>query len=255
MDDAESAKYLEELKNDRDFKTGKANAEHQAAKDTATETEIDPKSELFRVVWWSKDKSASVASILTAVATEVQKKAVEAEKRKKELPAKLKKLGVQLKQEDLDAYGPALEALVDKGADKKAVEAAVEKMKKEVKESLSRSWKKQPSKFVLESRSPEARRRKRKTEALLESETFLALVCPEELVAEGFKALVGKAFSKVSAMVPDKAKQKMKDFGAKALAAVSDKGVAGMLSLAGIGVGVLTGGWGVALALTAMYAI
>lgn len=79
-------------------------------------------------------------------------------------------------------------------------------MKKEVKESLSRSWKKKPSKFVLESRSPDARRRKRKTEALLESETFLALVCPEELVSEGFRALAGKAFSRIAAMVPDKAK-------------------------------------------------
>lgn len=128
-------------------------------------------------------------------------------------------------------------------------------MKKEVKESLSRSWKKKPSKFVLESYSPDARRRKRKTEALLESETFLALVCPEELVSEGFRALAGKAFSRIAAMVPDKAKQKMKDFGAKALAVVSDKGVAGILSLAGIGLGVLTGGWGAQLALSAMYAI
>lgn len=47
----------------------------------------------------------------------------------------------------------------------------------------------------------------------------------------------------------------MKDFGAKALAVVSDKGVAGILSLAGIGLGVLTGGWGAQLALSAMYAI
>lgn len=94
MDDAEAEKFLEQLEDDRGFKTGKDNAKHQDTKDSATETEIDPKSELFRVTWWSKDKSASVASILSSVAAEVQKKAVEAEKQKKELPAKLKKLGI-----------------------------------------------------------------------------------------------------------------------------------------------------------------
>lgn len=71
MDDAEAAKFLEELKNDKDFKAGKANSAHQDTKDSATETGIDPKSELFRVVWWSKDKSTSVASILNSVAAEV----------------------------------------------------------------------------------------------------------------------------------------------------------------------------------------
>lgn len=56
-------------------------------------------------------------------------------------------------------------------------------------------------------------------------------------------------------MIPDKAKQKMKDFSSKALAVVSDKGVSGMLSIAGIATGVLTGGWGAQLALSAIYAL
>lgn len=167
----------------------------------------------------------------------------------------MKKLGINASKDDIDLYGPALLSLVNAGKSKEEIEKALSKMKSQVKESLSRSWK-IPSKFILESHSSAKSRRKlRQMQALLESEAFLEVVCQDIMLEEGFKDLAGKAFNKVASWIPAKAKDKMKDFGQKALKLVSDRGVAGMLSIAGIGLGIISGGWGAALALTTMYAI
>lgn len=177
MDEKALEAELAELKKDNLFKQAERSEQHQDTKDTESEVEIDPESEMFSAVWWSKDKSTSVASILNAVVAEVQKKAVSAKKAKDSLPSALKKLGVTLSQEDIDTYGPALAAMVEKGSSKADIEQAVKKMKSEVRESLSRSWR-NPSKFILESNVHKRKRRQlRVAAALLESETFLVCTC------------------------------------------------------------------------------
>lgn len=61
------------------MKTAEKNAAHLDKKDSETGVDIDPKSERLSAAWWSKDKSTSVATILNAIVTDIQKKAVKAQ--------------------------------------------------------------------------------------------------------------------------------------------------------------------------------
>lgn len=256
MDNSQLAKELSSLKADRDFKRGEENAEHQSKRDETVGTKIAEDSKEYYALWKSKDKDTSVARILNAIVEDVQRKASELEAQKEQLAKKLKKLGASASRDDIDLYGPALMSLVNAGKGKEEIEKALSKMKSQVEESLSRSWK-TPSKIILENSClpAKSRRKLRVVQALLESEVFLEAVCQDMILQEGFKDLAGRAFNKVASWIPDKAKDKMKDFSQKAVKLVSDKGVAGMLSIAGIGLGIISGGWGAALALTTMYAI
>lgn len=161
----------------------------------------------------------------------------------------------------MQLYGPALANMVEKGASKKEIEDAVKKMQSEVKESLARQWS-SSSILALESKQQFRRRQNAKLQALAESGTFMDLAFGDEIrrrVDEGFgaslKALAGKAFSKASSIIPDKAKQKMKDFGSKTVQVLQNNAMAGILAAAGIGLAAFTGGWSMVLCMSAIYAV
>ena len=260
MSDEEAAKALEEMQKDSKFKAGSDNSKLDSRKDDEESTDMDPKTCEFDILWYEPDKEQSIAAILNDLTVKIQEQAKKTQDEQKELVSKIKEMKLDLKDEDVANFGPAIKTMIGNGMKAEDIMKEVKKMKGEVKESCARLKQEYIShrqKILGESRVylTEAAKQKMFTQALLESETFRDAVV-QQLIEEGWgKALLGKAFNKLSNVIPDEAKKKMKDFGAKAVSTLTSKTLAGLVSLGGLGVSVVTGGWAATLALRAIYAV
>lgn len=241
---------LDELSKDSSFKQGTEMSKLDSRKDDNASTDIDPKSTRYSAIWFSKEKDMNVTSILSQIVADIQKQAKQIEDQQKELESTLKKMKVPgLTDEDMKTYGPALKQLVDEKKSAKEISKALEKMKKEVKESYDASIRGLMMRSTMLNESfvlTESTKNVVMTNALLESQTFQSLIY-EKMLNEGIFSSLGSLAKKAGNVV--------KDFGAKAIKTVTNKSLQGILSLGGIAVGVFTGGLAAELVIKAMYAV
>lgn len=241
---------FEELSKDSSFKQGTEKSKLDSRKDDNTSTDIDDKSLKYEAIWFSKEKDTNIAKILSELVADIQNQAKQIEEQQKELEEKLKKMKIAgLTDEDMKTYGPALKQLVDQNKSAKDIAKALEKMKKEVKESYDASIRglMMRSKMLNESFVlTEDMKNVAMTNALLESQQFQKLIY-EKMLNEGILSSLGSLAKKAGSAV--------KDFGAKAIKAVTNKSLQGILSLGGIATGILTGGLAAELVIRAMYAV
>lgn len=251
LSDKDTNKELEELQKDSNFKNGEEKSQLDSRKDDNTNAKIDPFSESFYAMWYSKDEENNVGKIINDIVVDIQKAAKQQETDQKKLVAEIKKLNIKsIKDEDIINFGPILKQMIDAKKSPKEIETKLKQLKNQANESYNIILKKfknsallSESKFIL----TENIKNQIMLRALCESEEMQEAVY-QQLLSEGF-------FSALASKIPDKFKQKVKDFGAKTLKVIGNKTLQGILSLGGIAVSVATGGWGAALILRSIYAV
>lgn len=256
-EDAQSE--LAELQKNSKFKQGEERSQLDSRRDENISSEVDPASEKFSVLWYDKDKDANVGKQLNDLVIEIQKTAKKMEDDYKDLGSKLKILKVDATDDDVKNFGPVLKSLVDKKASKDEIEKKLKKLKAGVTESLCSKISVYRSSMLNENMSfvlTEDMKTSMLLESLVESDEFIEAVTMrminEGMLDEGF---LGKAFDKLSSVIPDKVKSKMKDFSMKAVKAITSKTTTAIASMAGLATGILTGGLAAELAIKAIYAV
>lgn len=256
MSDEEASKELEELQKDANFKKGVENAQLDSRKDDNESTAIDKKSIKFQAIWYAEKDDENVAKAINDLVVDMQKEAKKLEDDQKELASKLKSMKIDnLKDEDIVNFGPVLKSMVDNGKKADDIAKKLKELKGDVKESIQSylSCRRICSSALLKESTQLTEKQKQEVfiSALLESKVFQDAMC-QQLISEGF---FGDAFKKLSNKIPDKFKQKVKDFSAKTLKTLGSGTFQGLLSLGGIAMSVATGGWGAALLLRCTYAL
>ena len=194
-------------------------------------------------MWLSKKKEDSLAQQMSDLVAEMQKAASKLENDRASLEDRLKKLGIDISDDDMQKFGPVLKKMTDDNASADEIIKSLKKMRNEMNESVgfvphSRSF------MVVENALPECTYDDAVVlTALLESHEFCDAVS-SSMVNEGF----------IKDML-NKAKDKLKNAGAKALKFLGDKTMQGILALGGLAASIATGGWGAALILRAMYIV
>ena len=254
MSDEDAEKVLSELEASADYKKAKDYADLDSRKDDNTDTDIDPTSEQFFVMWHSKDKDADLGKTLSQLVAEIQETAKKIEEQQKTLVAELKKLKIDATDEDVANFGPVLLDMVNAKKDAKEIQKKLNELKGQVKESYELKLIQHQSMLLESGHSlliTEDEKNQFLLEALLENEEFQNSVA-NLMITEGF---FGKAFGAISKVIPDKVKQKVKDFGSKTIQAMTKGAIGPILSLGGLGLSIITGGWAAATALKVIYVI
>lgn len=254
MSDEDVEKVLSELEASADYKKAKDYADLDSRKDDNTDTNIDPTSEQFFVMWHSKDKDADLGKTLSQLVAEIQETAKKIEEQQKTLVAELKKMKIDATDEDVANFGPVLLDMVNAKKDAKEIQKKLKELKGQVKESYELKLIQHQSMLLESGHSlliTEDEKNQFLLEALLENEEFQNSVA-NLMITEGF---FGKAFGAISKVIPDKVKQKVKDFGSKTIQVVTKGAIGPILSLGGLGLSIITGGWAAATVLKVIYVI
>ena len=254
MSDEEVEKILSELEDSSDYKKAKDYAQLDSRKDDNTDTNIDPTSESFFVMWHSKDKNADLGKTLSQLVAEIQEAAKKTEEQQKTLVAELKKMKIDAKDEDVANFGPVLLDMINNKKSADEIKKKLEELRNQVKESFDLKMIQRQSMLLESGQSmiiTEDEKSQFLLEAILENEDFQNSVA-NMMINEGF---FGKALGAISKAIPDKVKQKVKDFGSKTIQAVTKGAIGPILSLGGLGMSIITGGWAAATVLKVMYVI
>ena len=254
MSDEDVEKVLSELEASADYKKAKDYADLDSRKDDNTDTNIDPTSEQFFVMWHSKDKDADLGKTLSQLVAEIQETAKKIEEQQKTLVAELKKLKIDATDEDVANFGPVLLDMVNAKKDAKEIQKKLNELKGQVKESYELKLIQHQSMLLESGHSlliTEDEKNQFLLEALLENEEFQNSIA-NMMINEG---IFGKALGAISKVIPDKVKQKVKDFGSKTIQMVTKGAIGPILSLGGLGLSIITGGWAAATVLKVIYVI
>lgn len=254
MSDEDAQKVLDELEASSDYKKAKDYADLDSRKDDNTNASIDTTTESFFVMWHSKDKDADLGKALSQLVAEIQQTAKKTEEQQKTLVSELKSLKINATDEDVANFGPVLLDMVNAKKSAKEIQKKLDELKGQVKESYELKLIQHQSMLLESGQSlliTEDEKNQFLLEALLENEDFQNSVA-NLMITEGF---FGKALGAISKAIPDKVKQKVKDFGSKTIQAVTKGAIGPILSLGGLGMSILTGGWAATTILKVMYVI
>lgn len=273
MSEDELAKEQETLHKFPGFEKAAKNADLSSRKDDNENTEIDESSATCNCLFWSKDPKENLLKQLSDLTVEIQKEADKLAKSKEKLKQEVKSKNIKgVEDGDIDAFGPMIKKMIDDGKSADEISNEVSKMKTGVKESFNRKIRKfTKQKLLTEGKCFITEKQKNifLMEALIESDQYIDSLT-YFLITEGFfdgikkfgKATKEYAAKKIKSgaelakaawsKVPDSFKQKIKDLSEKALGALKDGALGPILSIAGIGLMVITGSWGIALILATM---
>lgn len=243
--DDDARKMFDALKNNDDYK--KAKERRQSRKSSGAEIG-EPQDMKFNVMWYDGGDE-SVGKRLGEIVRQIQAAGKKLEDDMTELKKKLKAAGVKLTDEQIADYAPALFKLVNDGATDKELKNAVKSLGKTLNESM------QARRRFIDQNARLAR-----GFLMLEAacgNDFLMEALAERLVKEGF---FGDVMSKIKNSktvqgikgVAKKMSSKLADASKKGLQKFSKYSIGPILSLAGVGVGILTGGALAELAIKAM---
>lgn len=269
--DEKAADALEKLKGSDDYKKAQKSKELDSRKDTETSTDIDRDSARFTAMWYSSDKDQNVGVQLSELVKQIQAAGKKLQDDTETIKSELKKAKIDLSDEEIANYGPALAKLVADKTSPEDMKKAVDAMKKNISESMRAKILKEcgGAKMLRESnyRISESLRTRLMFESVCENEIICEAIA-ERMIEEGWFGDAARKAMELAKKGAEKvgnseAMQKLagltKQVGAK-IADVSKKGmeactkysIGPMLSLGGIGLGVITGGWGAELIIKAM---
>lgn len=251
-DEKEIERIAKNLEESPDYKRAKDYKELDSRKDSNTSINIDEDSAKIFAVWYSDEKEENVGKIISGIVKDIQQAGKKLEEDVKKLKDELKKQKIEISDEDIQKFGPALMQLVNDKASADEIKSALNKLKSEVKESMAKKIGLKNTKFLNESLRyiTEDQKQQYMLEFIFENKMMTDAIA-RRLVAEGI-------FSNMKA----KFKAKMSDLGKKLKSAtmtglqrLSKSAFGPMLSLVGIGAGILTGGLAAELIVKAMYVL
>lgn len=259
MSDEDAKKELEEMQKNSKFKQGSEYSKLDSRKDDVTSTEIDSDKSMYSAAWFSADKDENVGKVLSDLVATIQKQAKETEEQQTKLKSDLKAMKVDISDEDFNNFGPVLLKMVDEKKSTDEIKKKLEELKKGVKESCDwyvYQYKKSAllteSKFML----TEDLKQQILFRSICENKDFqdacCYMICKDILLTEGWAL---DAFKKVSGLIPDKVKSKVKDFTTKTIQTLTSKTMNGILALGGLAAAIYTGGWAATAILRVMYII
>lgn len=274
----------EELKNEAktlhdspEFAKGQKEADRASRKDDNKNTEIDESSAKYKILFYSPNEKENLLKQLENISIEIQKKAKEFTDQREKLKSEIKSKKIDgVGDPEIDAFGPMLKNLIDSGKSSEEIAKKVAEMKAGIKESYDRKIRKYTNKKLLTEGKcfiTEKQKNIFLLETLFESDEFiehLTLYMLNEGLFDKIKSFT-KATGKVAAKaakavgkstvsaskfvwgkVPEKYKNFVKDITDKAIEKLKDGALAPILSIAGLGLTVLTGGWTIAIVLASM---
>lgn len=251
-DEKEIERIAKNLEESPDYKRAKDYKELDSRKDSNTSINIDEDSAKIFAVWYSDEKEENVGKLISGIVKDIQQAGKKLEEDVKKLKDELKKQKIEISDEDIQKFGPALMQLVNDKASADEIKSALNKLKSEVKESMAKKIGLKNTKFLNESLRyiTEDQKQQYMLEFIFENKMMTDAIA-RRLVAEGI-------FSNMKA----KFKAKMSDLGKKLKSAtmtglqrLSKSAFGPMLSLVGIGAGILTGGLAAELIVKAMYVL
>lgn len=251
-DEKEIERIAKNLEESPDYKRAKDYKELDSRKDSNTSINIDEDSAKIFAVWYSDEKEENVGKLISGIVKDIQQAGKKLEEDVKKLKDELKKQKIEISDEDIQKFGPALMQLVNDKASADEIKSALNKLKSEVKESMAKKIGLKNTKFLNESLKyiTEDQKQQYMLEFIFENKMMTDAIA-RRLVAEGI-------FSNMKA----KFKAKMSDLGKKLKSAtmtglqrLSKSAFGPMLSLVGIGAGILTGGLAAELIVKAMYVL
>ena len=251
-DEKEIDKIAKNLEESPDYKRAKDYKELDNRKDSETSADIDKDSAKIFAIWYSKEKEENVGKLISGLVADIQKAGKKLDEDVKKLKEELKKQKIEISDEDIQKFGPALMQLVNNKATADEIKSTLKKLKSEVKESMAKKIGLKNTKFLNESLRyiTEDQKQQYMLEFVFENKLMTDAIA-SRLVAEGI-------FSNMKA----KLKAKMSDLGSKlktatmsGLQKLSKSAFGPMLSLVGLGAGILTGGLAAELIVKAMYII
>lgn len=259
MSDEEAQKELEEMQKNSKFKHGVETSQLDSRKDDNTSTDIDSAKSMYSAVWFEKDDDKNVGKILNELVVSIQKQAKETEEKQKKLKEDLRKMKIEVSEDDFNNFGPVLLQMVEQNKSADEIKKKLASLKSGVKESCRKYVEKYRNKALLtENRFvlTETMKNKIFLKSLCENKDFQEACCymllSDYLITEGW---IGNAFKKLTNLIPDKVKQKVKDFSVKTLKTLTSKTMGAILSLGGLALSIFTGGWAATAILRVMYTI
>jgi len=224
-------------------------------------------------MFWSKNPQENLLKQLETLTIEIQKKAKSLSDSKNELKSEIKSKKIEgVSDGEIDAFGPMIKQMIDAGKSPEEISKKVSEMKTGVKESYDRKIRKYTNhKLLTEGKCIITEKQKNifLMESLVESDEFIDSMTQyliNEGLFDGIKKMA-KATGKLAkkavksgaelakaawSKVPEKYRNMIKDLSEKALEKLKDGALAPILSIAGIGVMVVSGAWGIALILACM---
>lgn len=273
MSEPELEKEAETLHNSPGYDKADKKSKLSSRKDDNTNTEIDEKSTTYKCLFWSKNPQENLLKQLETLTIEIQKKAKSLSDSKNQLKTEIKNKKIEgIEDGEIEAFGPMIKQMIDAGKSPEEISKKVSEMKTGVKESYDRKIRKYTHhKIILEGKCIITEKQKNVflMEALIESDEFIDSMT-QYLINEGLfdgikkmakatgnlakKAVKGGAeLAKIAwSKVPEKYRNMIKDLSEKALEKLKDGALAPILSIAGIGLMVASGAWGIALILACM---
>lgn len=256
-------------------------------KDDNTSTEIDPDTVKYSALFYDSDPEKNMLKQLEQVVTEIQKSAVESQKHLEEVKnfVSSKKLNEKITEDDITAFGPFIYKDIKANKSPDAIVKHVEELRSGVKESFERKLRNFNKHVVLSEGMVLLTEKQRKIflfESMCESDRYITALT-EHLYNEGYfdtylltegvwdkvksvakgtakaATAVAKGVGKVAAATgkfafkalpqkwQDKLKGIVKDMSEKALNFMKDGGLAPILKIAGIGLMIASGAWGIGL--------
>lgn len=249
LDEKKIQAAIEDLKNNPQYKKAADYAKLDSRKDDNTNSEVDASTVKKFIMWHSKDKEADLGAAINEVVAQFQKQATEIEKQQKALASKLKSMKVKLSDEEFAQIGPMLAKDIDEGADAATIQKKVDELKKKLHESYLRHT----SRFINESFKTESvillteeQKNQLMLESIIDMDEF-AEAAAYSMLNEGMFSSIKSGFKAV--------KDKLADAGKSALTSLTKGAITPMLSLVGIGFGIVTGGWAATAIVKLMYII
>ena len=273
MSESDLEKEAETLHNSPGYDKADKKSKLSSRKDDNTNTEIDEKSTTYKCMFWSKNPQENLLKQLETLTIEIQKKAKSLSDSKNELKSEIKSKKIEgVSDGEIDAFGPMIKQMIDAGKSPEEISKKVSEMKTGVKESYDRKIRKYTNhKLLTEGKCIITEKQKNVflMESLVESDEFIDSMTQyliNEGLFDGIKKMA-KATGKLAkkavksgaelakaawSKVPEKYRNMIKDLSEKALEKLKDGALAPILSIAGIGVMVVSGAWGIALILACM---
>lgn len=246
MSEDDAKKELEEMQKDPLFKRGSDKTALSSRKDDTESTNIDQKSIKIKAMWYDPADDDNVIKQLSSLVEDIQKKAAEQKKQQEELKAKLKSMKIEISDEEFAQFGPVLAKMVKDGLKADEISKKLKKMKEGVHESYQMKLGYLRTTTMLNENTTlitEEQKHRLMLESIVESQEFIEAVA-DQLLTEGF-------FNNMM----QSAKKKISDLAPKALKVLTNKTLAGIMSLGGLAISAYTGGWGAALILRTIYAV
>lgn len=245
-------------------------------KDTNTNTDIDPNSTSYEVLFYSNKPENNIIGILTNLATDIQKQAHNELKELEETKAKIKSLNIKgVGDSEVEAFGPIIAQMIKDGKTKDEISKEITKLTTQVSESYkSKLFDFKHHKILTEGNIyiTEVEKKNLYVEAICDTNLFID-VMTRKLLEEGFFDKlkdVGKTLSKgaKSAIkstgdlakaaynkIPQKYRDKIAHLKDAVLEKIRDGALAPILKIAGISLTILSGAWGIGLLIAVLMLI